>query len=106
EELRRRTQIFYLPAYLLVHSTPSLADGALARSLMMPAPTEKSTCTNPPDSCCPEVTPLEGSILRTGASGGFLYSQSPAHLVAGNSAFSAMTGARALDQGQKFPVGA
>ena len=30
-------------AYLFVHSTPSFADGALARSLTMPEPTEKST---------------------------------------------------------------
>jgi hypothetical protein len=33
----------YFPAYLLVQSTPSFADGALARSLTMPAPVEKST---------------------------------------------------------------
>ena len=39
-EPRRETHPYF--AYLLVHSTPSFADGALARSLMMPAPTEKS----------------------------------------------------------------
>ena len=42
QQLRRRAQSFYLLAYLFVHSTPSFADGALARSLTMPAPTEKS----------------------------------------------------------------
>ena len=32
-----------LPTYLFVQSTPSFADGALARSLTMPAPMEKSS---------------------------------------------------------------
>ena len=34
-------------AYLFVHSTPSFADGALARSLTMPEPTESRLVPSP-----------------------------------------------------------
>src|SRR4029079_17601656 len=35
--------VYGLPAYLLVQSTPSFADGALVRSLTIPGPIEKSS---------------------------------------------------------------
>ena len=59
-----RSSAYGFPEYLFVHSTPSLAGGALARSLTMPAPIEKSkTFCQPSWFILPQVG-MAGAIIE------------------------------------------